>query len=73
MATNSKNSQNINYTNGVSTNKLSHKIGMGMMSIMLMLSAATIATLEVSNQNQSVESPLNSESTVLMARNKGGS
>ncbi|MGD1806323.1 hypothetical protein ACP6PL_12905 [Dapis sp. BLCC M126] len=67
MATNSKNSENINYTNGLSTNKLCHKIGMSMMSILLILLAAkiptryitTISTLEVPNQNQFLESQSN--------------
>ncbi len=74
MATNSK---NINSTNGLQVSKF--QMGIGMVSMLVMLSAATIATLEVRHQNQSVESQSNEAQHIIIAsrnqaekKNQGG-
>ena len=72
MATNSKNSEKNNYTNGLPKNKLFQTIGMSMMSILPILLAAQVSTLEVPNQNQSVESRSNEAEHIIIAIREQG-
>ena len=70
MGANSKNTGSISSISASTFNKLSAsallpKIGIGMVSMLLTLSAATIATLEVSNQSQSVDSEVNEAENIV--------